>query len=721
MLSLTMLRATSLAFLFVVSARLLAVSIIVYGQPARCGLNNGSFILNVNGIPPFTYAWSTGATTANVSGLAPGDYTLTVTDAGGSLDTTLTIEALFELQFIGGPEVAMIQNDCDNMCTGMVQISTNMLMGTEPYTFQFPPMSQGAGMAFFSGLCAGNSYLTTVTDANGCPGTVDLSNVVMAVSPSIVNVTGTTPACDTEANGTITVVLDGIAASEVQVSRVGGGYSQTHYPAWGVPYVINELPAGDYDLISAIPLLGCSQGYSATVAQLPAPCGSVSGTVFNDADQDCIQDPGEPGLPYRVLSIDPGPAYAIANAQGSYYSASGFGSFTLAQPLVDEAQLCPTTVPAPFTIDAGTPDVTLDLADSSFAPLDTRVSLWASAARPGFPASVYGTYWNASAYPSGEVTLVLHYDPMLDPVTVSPTPTNLTPGTAEWSLSGLDAFQSMHFQLQGTVPPDIGLLGTVITFLATASDGAQEVDMVNNAAAQNVTITGSVDPNDKTARTSSGLSTTQYFLDQDTHIDYTVRFQNTGTDTAFTVVVRDSLEFDLDPASLEILGASHAFTPSFGNGRTLVFTFNNINLPDSGTDHAASCGSVHFRLRPRVDIGVGEMISNSAGIWFDFNEPVVTNTSELLVESSTSVADNENGELVLWPNPSEDLLRVSINDTGLRLFQLDVLALDGRVVLRDGAFVLSEALDTRPLRRGAYLLRLQFPDGRVLQAPFVKR
>ncbi|MBP7515346.1 MAG: T9SS type A sorting domain-containing protein, partial [Flavobacteriales bacterium] len=455
--------------------------------------------------------------------------------------------------------------------------------------------------------------------------------------------------------------------------------------------------------------------------QVPAPCGSVSGTVFNDADQDCTNDAGEYGLPFRVLTIDPGPSYAITDQLGAYYSAATFGSFTLAQPLVDESQLCPPDVPAAFTIDAGSPDVTLDLADSSFAPLDTRVSLWASPARPGFPASVHGTFWNASAYPSGEVTLVVHYDPMLDPVTVSPTPTGLTPGTAEWSLSGLDAFEYMHFQLQGTVPADIGLLGTVISFLATASDGVQELDMVNNAAAQNVTITGSVDPNDKIARTSAGHSSTQYFIDEDMYIDYTVRFQNTGTDTAFTVVVRDSLEAELDPASLEILGASHAFVPSFENGRTLVFTFNEINLPDSGTNYAASNGSVHFRLKPRADIAVGEMIRNSAGIWFDFNEPVITDPSELLVEMSTSVAEKKDGELVLWPNPSEDLLRVSINDPGHRLFQLDVLAVDGRVVLRDGAFLLSEALETRPLQRGAYLLRLQDTDGRVHQAPFVKR
>lgn len=719
--SLPMLRAATLAFLIFVSARLPAVSIIAYGQPARCGLNNGSFVINVNGTPPFTYAWSTGATTANVSGLAPGDYALTVTDAGSSLDTTLTVQALFELQFIGGPEVAMIQNDCDNMCTGMVQLSTYMLMGTEPYAFQFPPMSQGAGMAVFGGLCAGNNYQTTVTDANGCPGTVDLSDVVMAVSPSIVNVTGTSPACDLEANGTITVVLDGSAASELQVSRVGGGYSQTHYPAWGVPYVINDLPAGDYDLISAIPLLGCAHGYSSTVSQLPAPCGSVSGTVFNDADQDCAHDAGEYGLPFRVLTIEPGPSFMITDQLGAYYSASAFGSFTLTQPLIDESQLCPPDVPAPFTIDAGSPNVTLGLADSSHSPLDTRVILFPGPARPGFPAGAYGNVYNNSTYPSGAITLSVSYDPLLDPVTIFPAPASASPGSVQWDVPALAPFASFSFHVHGSVPPDVGLLGTVINWAATAVDDLAEQNTTNNSTSEDVTITGSFDPNDKQARTSSALSSTQYFLDEDESIDYTIRFQNTGTDTAFTVVVRDSLEAELDPASLGILGASHAFTPSFENGRTLVFTFNDINLPDSGTNYAASNGAVHFRLRPRADIAVGEMIRNKAAIFFDFNEPVITNTSELLVELSTGIPEEKNHGLTLWPNPSEDVVRVSVNDPGHRLFQLDVLALDGRVMLRDGTFLLSDALDTRSLPAGAYLLRLQDTDGRVLQAPFAKR
>jgi Secretion system C-terminal sorting domain/SprB repeat len=689
--------------------------------PARCGLSNGQvFATPSGGLPPYTFQWSNGGTDDYISQLAPGDYTVTVTDGlSNTVQATGTVQDVFQLAPVTASDAYVLQPDCQGQCVGSLQFAESILQGTAPYIYG-GPVATFQDIATVNGLCAGGPMIFEVLDANGCPGTIDLSGLNIDAYPAMLTIVDVTAACDGEANGTITVVLDGAWASVLSVIHSGGQYNQVHYPAWLELYTITDLPAGEYNLVSEIPAL-CSFPYTAAVPEIAAPCGSISGTVFNDADQDCAQDPGEPGLPYRVLTIEPGPAYAIANEQGSYFTASGFGSFTLAQPLVDEAQICPTTAPAPFTIDAGTPDVTLDLADSSFAPLDTRVSIWASAARPGFPAFVHGTVWNASTYPSGAITLVLNYDPMLDPVTVSPAPTSASPGTVQWDLPAFEAFDFQHFSVHGNIPANINLLGTVITYSVTATDAAPEVNTANNTANLPVTITGSYDPNDKLARTSSALSSTQYFLDEDAYIDYTVRFQNTGTDTAFTVVVRDTLEMDLDPGSLEILGATHAFSPAFENGRTLVFTFNDINLPDSGTNYAASNGAVQFRVKPRNDIAIGELISNSAGIYFDFNPPVITNTSELTVEMSTSTRDVEVRELAVWPNPTEGMLRVTVKDPRHRLLRLDVLAMDGRVVLREGTFLLSEALDTRSLPSGVYLLRLQDTDGSTLQAPFIKR
>lgn len=116
------------------------------------------------------------------------------------------------------------------------------------------------------------------------------------------------------------------------------------------------------------------------------------------------------------------------------------------------------------------------------------------------------------------------------------------------------------------------------------------------------------------------------FFNEDEWIDYTVRFQNTGTDTAFTVVIRDEIDADLDLLSLEILGASHPFTPSFGNGRELVFTSPNINLPDSTTDLPGSQGFISFRLEPEDAIVVGDVLENTAGIYFDLDPTIQSPT-----------------------------------------------------------------------------------------------
>lgn len=104
-------------------------------------------------------------------------------------------------------------------------------------------------------------------------------------------------------------------------------------------------------------------------------------------------------------------------------------------------------------------------------------------------------------------------------------------------------------------------------------------------------VRGSFDPNDKSVLPEGDIETS------DT-LSYLVRFQNVGTDTAFNVVVRDLLDANLDLNTLEVGASSHPFTFNIVDPRELVWTFSNINLPDSTTDEAASHGFVKFKIRP---------------------------------------------------------------------------------------------------------------------------
>jgi hypothetical protein len=108
-----------------------------------------------------------------------------------------------------------------------------------------------------------------------------------------------------------------------------------------------------------------------------------------------------------------------------------------------------------------------------------------------------------------------------------------------------------------------------------------------------------------------------------------VRFQNTGNDTAFKVVVKDTLDKDLDLSTLSIEGSSHryVYTLSGKNQAVLTFSFYNINLPDSTTDRVGSNGYIQYSIAAKANLAKGTNISNRAAIYFDFNSAILTNTT----------------------------------------------------------------------------------------------
>lgn len=137
-------------------------------------------------------------------------------------------------------------------------------------------------------------------------------------------------------------------------------------------------------------------------------------------------------------------------------------------------------------------------------------------------------------------------------------------------------------------------------------------------------VIGAYDPNDKQAF-PEGVHD-EHHIEANQPLEYLIRFQNTGTDTAFTVVIRDTLSPWLDPATLQRGAASHNHLWSLGGQGILTITFPNIMLPDSHVNERASHGFVRFRIDQKRDNPPGTRIENSAGIYFDFNAPVHTNT-----------------------------------------------------------------------------------------------
>jgi uncharacterized repeat protein (TIGR01451 family) len=136
---------------------------------------------------------------------------------------------------------------------------------------------------------------------------------------------------------------------------------------------------------------------------------------------------------------------------------------------------------------------------------------------------------------------------------------------------------------------------------------------------------GSYDPNDKQVY-PQGRCDAHYTLLNET-LTYTVRFQNTGTALAQNVFVLDTLDTHLDIHSVSVVGTSHEpVLTEVMPGNVLKFRFDNIALPDSNTNEYASQGYVVFGVKPVLSTPENTLLSNSASIYFDYNEPVKTNS-----------------------------------------------------------------------------------------------
>lgn len=166
-------------------------------------------------------------------------------------------------------------------------------------------------------------------------------------------------------------------------------------------------------------------------------------------------------------------------------------------------------------------------------------------------------------------------------------------------------------------------------------------------------VIGSFDPNDKQGFPMGWKDA--HFIERGQELEYRIRFQNTGTDTAFLVVIRDTLTSMLDAATVRPGPSSHPYTFDLSSTGELTFRFDNILLADSAANEPASHGFVSFHIAQKPDLPLGTVIENKAAIYFDYNDPVITNTTfHTIGKPFTSfVKDPPAGGigLEIFPNP----------------------------------------------------------------------
>lgn len=228
---------------------------------------------------------------------------------------------------------------------------------------------------------------------------------------------------------------------------------------------------------------------------------------------------------------------------------------------------------------------------------------------------------------------------------------------------------------------------------------------------------GSYDPNDKQGF-PRGVSD-EHFIPKGTEIEYMIRFQNTGTDTAFTVRILDTLSHYLDFATLRPGSSSHACDFKMLGSGVAQFLFANILLPDSNVNEPASNGYVKFCIEPKADLPNNTAIENQAAIFFDFNAPVITNRTlhtvgEQFLDVST-VVFRPGVQLEVYPNPASAKATFFIHSATLAEGMLRLFDLQGRLVRTQPFAANTFEMDAVGLMPGMYLFRLE-SEGQSLAA-----
>ncbi len=247
------------------------------------------------------------------------------------------------------------------------------------------------------------------------------------------------------------------------------------------------------------------------------------------------------------------------------------------------------------------------------------------------------------------------------------------------------------------------------------------------------TVKASSDPNEKSVQ-PEGITSGKYISASD-ELEYHINFQNTGNDTAFIVVVRDTLSPYLAPETVVSGVSSHPYSFRIYGQGILEWTFNNILLPDSTVNEAASHGFIKFNVKQKANNPKGSTIENTAAIYFDYNAPVITNKVWNMVYDTTilgigkPIIYDNHYDIKVYPNPfstSTTLVIASGAKQSLEYIQIilyDVLG--GKIEIASQKFAITAngkaeiKIDRRNLQSGMYFYKLTNEGGIIGSGKFV--
>jgi uncharacterized repeat protein (TIGR01451 family) len=680
--------------------------------PTVCDSATGSATLSISGgTTPYFVSWNvyppqTGTTLSNVG---EGNYNFQITDSTGCMRTgTVTITGA---SFING-NISSVNCTCP-LDNGSATV--NVYGSNPPFTYLW---SNGQTTQNISNLSP-DEYLCTVTDNIGCHEEF-CKNIIMT-TPINIGLNITDASCIFTPDGSISSIA------------FGGVPPYTFWTAGQAGQIATNLLPGLYSSYVQ-DSNGCTNLKTAQVGYNPANDScycTISGRVFIDQNSNCTYDTGEE-LVNNIQIHCSSYGYKYTDTNGVYSFKVPTGTYTISESVLYYYPLATcqnNNITVNATASSGC-SINVDFANAINPIHDIHlIRTFINPPIPGFEYNQRLIVKNQGTTTESDIQLSSSHDGQLfwtntiPGIYSQPDPVNYPNWyTISSGFPVLQPGEYIPFVVNYFVPVNIPL-GTTLSYDDTTAfappmnNWLTDYSPWNNVIQFTDIVVGSFDPNFKEV-SPKGTGVQGYINKTDSVLDYIIHFENIGSYVAQNIFIIDTLDSDLEISSLTPVYSTHYCETEISENGVIKFSFPNIYLPDN--NEINNKGFICYSVKQKPALMPGTEITNTAAIYFDFNEPVITNTTLNTIAWPENVTSESLNQIYVYPNPADKelfILHESFNIS--EWYIIDILGkMQTTQKINQGSL---QKINIEGLNSGLYILKILSTEGNYISVKFIKK
>lgn len=396
----------------------------------------------------------------------------------------------------------------------------------------------------------------------------------------------------------------------------------------------------------------------------------VHGVTFHDENQNGKWDEKEPEIGNIRLSVDPTGQTLSSHATGTFSTRMQAGKYSIG---LMETKNWGLTSKATFSITQG--------IDSVYVPVpltpisngyDLSVVFSTTAWRRGFTNETIVQIRNSGTSPAVGGRLTMLYPEEAHVVRSSIEFAN-SGKEIQWKLADIKPGETISVSITDSISLD-AFTGQKLNLFASVIASGEDLDLENNKHGEEIVVVGAIDPNDIVASPQGDGQ--EGFIDKDQELTYTIRFENMGTWAATYVFIDNLISDRLDLSTFKMISSSHPADYTILPSGLLKISYINIDLPTAESDPIGAHGYFKYSIKPQMDILPGEEILNTAEIVFDFESPIITNTTRHTIYRTR----DQIAAPTAYPNPFNPMVQIQFDVLRRSDVTIEIYDLTGRLV-----------------------------------------